>query len=361
VALLACVLCCLVQSSAYVVSPLAAQRRPQSAVLPLGGDRLTVMALGMPSGDEDDDSETEVPWDRAMSTLAERMVSVKASESLQARFHALPSAWVLVFDADTDDEAVYSMEVEAAEEESHVVLAFESKEDAEEYSVSLQEDAYSTPASAQQLDFEALVVTSRDANFGVAVVFEGDLRSIESTSQPIFDGSGKASTLSVSITMVPEELYADVQASDYIDPAEDPIWVLVQDAGTADAQYFSMVLNGSDSIVCFRDEASASRCSAALTTTGAVRSPLTEEVLLEDLLSNPYEERDVCLVDEVVEMLLENEDEPSLVAADEDDVTLASIGGAAPEGKSSATPQRVLKMLDRLFHGVNASDSDSVE
>ena len=78
-----------------------------------------------------------------------------------------------------------------------------------------------------------------------------------------------------------------------------PTGVLVHDAGTADAQYFSMVLNGSDSIVCFRDEDSAGRCGEALQGTGALRAPKTQEVLLEDLLNSISEERDVCLVDEV--------------------------------------------------------------
>jgi len=183
------------------------------------------------------------------------------------------------------------------------------------------------------------------------MVFHGDLKANDASEGLIFS-PGQPQPLTVSITMVPETLYADVHASDFIDPAEDPIWVLVQDAGTADAQYFSMVLNGSDSIVCFRDEASASRCSEALQTAGTVRSPLTEEVLLEDLLSNPYEERDVCLVDEVVDMLVDSDDDPNIVAADaEAEMVLTST--------SSATPPRVLRMLNRLFDAVNASNSDT--
>lgn len=121
----------------------------------------------------------------------------------------------------------------------------------------------------------------------------------------------------------------------------------MHDAGTGDAQYFSMMLNGSDSIVCFRDEESARRCGEALQLTGAacslaqltseprppnereaceshatagmIRGPSTESVLLDDLLSSISEDRDVCLVDEVgaaklcpmLRMILSS-DEPAL-------------------------------------------------
>jgi hypothetical protein len=48
--------------------------------------------------------DVKYPWSREMNVLAERIVSLRTSDSLQARFEALDSAWVLVFDADTDDE-----------------------------------------------------------------------------------------------------------------------------------------------------------------------------------------------------------------------------------------------------------------
>ena len=71
-----------------------------------------------------------------MSTLASRMRAIQESESVQQRLEALPCAWVLVFDADTEEEAVYSMEMDS---EQHVVLAFEDREEAEQYALSLRD------------------------------------------------------------------------------------------------------------------------------------------------------------------------------------------------------------------------------
>jgi len=240
------------------------------------------------------------PWTTDLETLAKRMKAVRQDYELTQRFEALSAAWVLVFDADTDDEAVYSMQI-GDDEDAHAVLAFEEESDAKRYAISLRDEPNTGTASVQALDFEALVVTSRDADFAVAVVFQGDLGAspkVDEHEVPIF-ASDAAAALSMSVTMVPDEVFAGKSASDYVDPAEDPIWVLVHDAGTADAQYFSMMLNGSDSVVCFRDEDSASRCGDALRTTGTLRAPETQEVLLEDLLNSISEECDVCLVDEV--------------------------------------------------------------
>lgn len=212
------------------------------------------------------------------------------------------------------------------------------------------------------------MVTSRDADFGVAIVFKGDLApsaAVDERDVPIFASDAlSSSALSVSITLVPDDVFADRSASDYIDPAEDPIWVLVHDAGTADAQFFSMVLNGSDSIVCFRDEEAASRCGEALMSTGALRGPSTQSVLLEDLLSSLDEERDVCLVDEVVEQMFDEAtaqegDTPSLaiVASDPDDQMVGAVGDN--KSGSGVTPDSVLKELERLFDAAaNATAAD---
>jgi len=263
-----------------------------------------------------------------------------------------------VFDAETDDEAVYSMQI-GDDEDAHAVLAFEEEADAKRYALSLRDEPNSSTAAVQALDFEALVVTSRDAEFAVAVVFQGDIGAepkVDEREIPLF-ASDAAAALSMSVTMVPEEVFAGKSASDYVDPAEDPIWVLVHDAGTADAQYFSMMLNGSDSIVCFRDEDSASRCGDALRGTGALRAPETQEVLLEDLLTSIAEECDVCLVDEVVETLIDAAESdadtrPSIVASDDDD----TVVGCA---RSSATPSSVIDALQRLFDGADAAGSDA--
>ena len=46
----------------------------------------------------------------------------------------------------------------------------------------------------------------------------------------------KKERVSVSITMVPETCFEGKTASDFLDPTEDPVWVLVHDEGTGDAQ-----------------------------------------------------------------------------------------------------------------------------
>jgi hypothetical protein len=50
------------------------------------------------------DGDMTSQWD--MSQLARRISSVQDSDQLERRLEALDSAWVLVFDADTDEEAV---------------------------------------------------------------------------------------------------------------------------------------------------------------------------------------------------------------------------------------------------------------
>jgi len=333
---------------------------------PVAEDAETLPDITMLDGSEPSEAETAVPWSRELSALRDRMISVRANAEREKRFMALPSAWVIVFDADTEEEAVYSMEIDQGhgEEEQHVVLAFEDATDAERYAASLADEPFASPATVQQLDFEALVVTSRDADFHVAVVFRGDLDALPtgeagSSSLPILTTGGGGEALSASITMVPDELFSEKSPDDYLDPAEDPIWVLVHDAGTADQQYFSMVLNGSDSVVCFRDEDAAARCGQALQTTGALRSPSTVSVLLEDLLEGLDDETDVCLVEEVNEHLLDSSEvadgAPAVIASDEDDVLLGTVGLADASRKCSATPTHVLDTLNKLYNAANSS------
>merc|ERR1719382_666138 len=64
----------------------------------------------------------------------------------------------------------------------------------------------------------------------------------------------------VSFTLVPEDMFSDKSSADFLDPAEDKVWALIQDAGTGDAQFFSISVNGTKSIVCFKEEATARHC-----------------------------------------------------------------------------------------------------
>lgn len=388
-----------------------------------------------------------------VASLASRISALQESESVEQRLMSMDYAWVLVFDADTEDEAVYSMEVDE-DGGSHVVLAFEDKAEAERYACSLKEETGgSSDASVQALDVEALVVTSRDADFRVGIVFRGDLTTYTTTSAaadareaalddgavtdddsdfpatpaelarrlgmssadlasffaspdeaaaedaaaadaaedaavdeekdgvirwsplPSASASGSGTPqrerVSVSITMVPDSCFEGKSASDFLDPSEDPVWVLVHDAGTADAQYFSMTVNGTSSVVCFKDEAAAQRCGEALQSKGAIW-PSPRSLFLEDLIETLGDDDvEVCLVDEVIEHELDEEDEaagasPGLMisadgegrvgaAADDDDDDRIG-GGSSSQGsvpgdsqQSSATPAAVRDMLDRLY------------
>jgi len=288
-----------------------------------------------------------------MSKLAQRISSVNDKTQLERRLDALEQAWVLVFDADTDEEAVYSMDMH--EEDAHVVLAFECAAEARQYAETLRdEEPYDSVASVQALDVAALVITSREADFRVGVVFKGDLATEESASL-ISSMRGETERLSLSITIVPDQVFADRSSAEFLDPDEDPVYVLVHDEGTGDAQFFSMNLNGTSSIVCFRDADAAERCSNALQSKGT-GAAATRSMLLEDLLESICDEDvEVCLVDEVVETLIDDEDGsgggPGIVAANEDDVVLGTFGADGQEAaqETSVVPNDVRTMLNRLL------------
>jgi len=225
-----------------------------------------------------------------------------------------------------------------------VVLAFEDREDAETYAASLSDaevisGGYEGEASVQGLDVEALVVTSRDADFQVGLVFSGDLvAETDGPSTPfLITGADSRPRVALSITIVPDNCFEGRTAEDFLDPAEDPVWVLIHDEGTADAQFFSMALNGTASVVCFKDEEAAERCSNALRRKGEAAGE-ARAVLLEELLDRIDDsEMEVCLVDEVVETEIEAsaaeaDAQPGLIASDGmSDTVLGSLSSAAGE------------------------------
>ena len=314
-----------------------------------------------------------------MRELAARVAEVHELQQTRDRLGELPHAWVLVFDADTDDEAVYSIELPS--QPKQVVVAFEEHSEAQRFAAALPvagEEAGEPHPTVQALDLEALVVSSREASFRVAVVLRGDLQpNAAATDAPPLpppaappaspvpfitvgrlDGksapppeSGRV-PFSVSFTMVPEDMYADRSAADYLDPLEDTVWVLVHDAGTSDAQYFSIPLNGTKSVICFRDETAAEQCCRALAEKRAA-VPVAREELLENVLDRvdlEDEEIDVCLVDEVVDVF--DEDKPAAPPQsplDYDhvgDVVIATSPADVPElGVASADPRPMLESL----------------
>lgn len=185
----------------------------------------------------------------------------------------------------------------------------------------------------QALDLESLVVSAREASFRVALVLRGDLlhqdppaaglpgQSSSSAAEPtvqfpplsldfsvVFSSSpalrlapacppfitlgGSAGPappppqlpLAVALTVVPDALYADKRALDFLDPLLDAVWVLVHDEGTPDEQLFSLPMNGTRSVVCFKEEAAALRCVRTIEARGG-GSPVARERMLEEVLA----------------------------------------------------------------------------
>ena len=165
-----------------------------------------------------------------MSQLASRIESVQESNTLEQRLEALEQAWVLVFDAETDEEAVYSMEMEE-EEGAHVVLAFECATEAKRYAETLREKVYEDVATVQALDVAALVITSREADFRVGVVFKGDFDAEDETPSnlsQLITAVPDPDRMSLSITIVPDNIFADRTSDEFLDPSEDPVRVPVR-------------------------------------------------------------------------------------------------------------------------------------
>ena len=174
-----------------------------------------------------------------MSELAQRIESVQERGVIEQRLEALEQAWVLVFDAETDEEAVYSMEM-VEEGGAHVVLAFECATEAQRYAETLEDEAYDGTASVQPLDVAALVITSREADFRVGVVFKGDFQVEDSytgkvvpTSLFVSAASPDRDRLSLSITIVPDSIFEGRTSEDFIDPDEEPVRCHRSTAATA--------------------------------------------------------------------------------------------------------------------------------
>ena len=180
-------------------------------------------------------------------------------------------------------------------------------------------------------------ICADDADFRVALVFKGDVKVSPSTTAEnplIVSGLAAPSAVTISITMVPDGMFEGKvcratgailapfrairrnsiltrhpppqTADDFLDPADERVWVLIHDAGTADAQYFAVALNGTRAVVCFRDESSAESCRSALDGNGQ-RQPSVASVMLDEVLYelDDDEDTELCLVDEVVERRVE--------------------------------------------------------
>lgn len=367
----------------------------------------------------DEGSTSAAEPDEWRSALSARIAEVRASEAeaeqLSKGLAHIKHAFVLVFDVDTEDEAVYIMDVE---QQHGVVLAFETEGDAEEYARSLEAlDMDSarvvthggSETSVQALDLEVLVVSSREANFRVAMVFDGDLSFSSSSSGSAadelgvfeLDGAGlpftgeagllftetasgdeneAAEYVTIAVSMVPEDMYAGRSSADFIDPEVDEMFVLVHDTGTADAQYFSIALNQSECVACFKTEGVALSFCRALLASGATL-PVPRAVMLDELredVGSAESRRKVCIVDSLAELLASHGAEGVDGAADGTGaqhggcgkvsssfvITSESgevVGGMAGDcigagGCSVSKTPAVRDMLDRLFNDDAESD-----
>ena len=153
-------------------------------------------------------------------------------------------------------------------------------------------------------------------------------------------------------------------ADDFLDPADERVWVLIHDAGTADAQYFAVALNGTRAVVCFRDESSAESCRSALDGNGQ-RQPSVASVMLDEVLYelDDDEDTELCLVDEVVEMFDSAADGPEVIVTDgrgSDAIISAAAAGEGHDGFDATRISRVgeRELLDRIFDA-DASERDS--
>jgi len=368
----------------------------------------------------DEGSTSAVEPDEWRSALSARIAEVRASEAeaeqLSKGLAHIKHAFVLVFDVDTEDEAVYIMDVE---QQRGVVLAFETEGDAEEYARSLEAlDMDSarvvhggSETSVQALDLEVLVVSSREANFRVAMVFDGDLSFSSSSSGSAadelgvfeLDGAGlpftgeagllftetasgdkdeAAEYVTIAVSMVPEDMYAGRSSADFIDPEVDEMFVLVHDTGTADAQYFSIALNQSECVACFKTEGVALRFCRTLLASGATL-PVPRAVMLDELredVGSAESRRKLCIVDSLAELLASHGAEgvdgaadgagaqhggsgkvsSSFVITDESGEVVGGMAGdcIGAGGCSVSKTPAVRDMLDRLF---NDAQSDGPE
>ena len=238
-----------------------------------------------------------------MAVLSSRICALDRTELLGETVRKLGHAFVLVFDADTVDEGVYVMDVPESGEQQpggsrhEAVVAFETRADAEHFAHALKAiDAGRVfrSLSVEGLSIESLVVASRDADMRVAVVFA------TAAGAP----SGK-----ISPTLVPPDLFAGVSSADVLGSADDEVWVLEHDGGTADAQLYSVTLDGTASVICFKDRVSADTCCRAIAERGEA-VPRPTRMVLADVFASMSEEllagdADVCVVDEVEEVFLD--------------------------------------------------------
>ena len=289
--------------------------------------------------------------------LNTKMKALAQKEKLVQKIQEMPAAWVLVFEPDTVHESVYSIHLPNIER--NIVIAFEQEDDAMHFVQALHQDSDELVPTVQALDLETLVVSSREAEFQVALVLRGDLQPRElsdvRSSPPLIATSASSwvdasliSNFVLSFTMVPDEMFADRSAEDFLDPLEDSVWVLVYDADTSDSQYFSVPINGTQAVVCFHDETAAKQCCLVLAERGATIPTAKEELLVEVLehIDLRQEDCDVCLVDEVVDVMGEIVDDAFIIANE---------NGSCEVGETPANPR---SMLERIF---SASHEESTQ
>ena len=232
-------------------------------------------------------------WD--MDHLHNRISKMAAESKLHRRFLDLDRVYLLFLDIDTDNESLYIHD--SAQYGADLLLAFESVHDAESFALSVCADL---DTSVLDTTFTALVESSFGTSLKVGVIFDGDVKALQSQHQSLILPA-PAPDVTYEVSSVPAEVYnsllpdgasslplADDETGLEMPVAPDAlVWVLMHDAGTADAQFHTIIRNGTQMVVSFRDEGIATRHAAEA---GTNVSPMP--MYLDDVLDALHERDD---------------------------------------------------------------------
>ena len=168
------------------------------------------------------------------------------------------------------------------------LLVFEDNDDAESYALSRCADAKRTVIKSVDLDALVVGMSHLDQEMRVGIVLRGDLTVVQSSEPPLTLPAAPPE-VDLSVTAVPDGLFVDDVACCDVDDVScfdtddvscfdtdndkvlaegeltgtndivDRVWALVYDAGSADAQFCSVIIDGTTTLVCFCDEATAKR------------------------------------------------------------------------------------------------------
>lgn len=229
-------------------------------------------------------------WDdeRLMwNTLSSRITEVQQSDALRARLASMRSAFILIYDVDTDDEQLFTTSITDGDVNTVIIPAFEDRMQAEQFASAMlvdDDDYVSDEAfiSVLRVDLEDLAITSssiRDVHVAVQLTEDDGDRDSDHTFQLVPEGTFPE----VDSCNLAED---DRKQEQDEDAADELLWVLVHDMGTADALVHTVVQEqGSVTVLCFEDPMSAMHCGrSAATQRGAIEPLSAVSLTLAELL-----------------------------------------------------------------------------